>query len=53
MAYDAFQHRHNFAVWASARAAQRGFTDVATLKEALDDCGIVEFVRDPPPHGRL
>jgi hypothetical protein len=29
-------HRHNFAVWAAARAAQRGFTTVENLKAALE-----------------
>jgi hypothetical protein len=43
--YDLFRHRHNFAVWAAARAAQRGFTSVAKLKDALECCGIREFVR--------
>ena len=45
--YDHFAHRHNFAVWAAARAAQRGFTTVARLKAALEACGIVEFLRQP------
>ncbi len=44
--YDHFQHKHNFSVWASARATQRAFTTVALLKGALESCGIVEFLRD-------
>jgi hypothetical protein len=34
--YSLFTHRHNFAVWAAARASQRGFTNVSTLKAALE-----------------
>ena len=45
MRYDLFEHRHRFAVWAAARAAQRGLTDVATLQRALEACGVQEFVR--------
>ena len=47
MTYDIFQHKHNFSVWAAARAAQRRFTNVETLKEALEQCGVVEFLKDP------
>jgi len=47
MPYDLFQHRHNFAVWAAARATQRGFTTTANLRDALDNCGICEFLRQP------
>lgn len=42
--YDLDQHRHRFAVWAAARAAQRGFTSVTLLRDALEGCGVVEFV---------
>lgn len=45
--YSYFTHKHNFAVWASARAAQRGFTSVAVLRDALEQSGVVEFLRDP------
>jgi hypothetical protein len=34
--YTLFEHRHKFAVWAAARAAQRGFTSVSMLKKALE-----------------
>ena len=37
-------HRHNFAAWAAARAAQRSFTNVDNLKNALEQCGVREFV---------
>ncbi|HEY4362510.1 MAG TPA: hypothetical protein VGN17_16175 [Bryobacteraceae bacterium] len=43
-AYDIFEHRHRFSVWAAARAAQRGFTTVAHLRDALEQSGVVEFV---------
>jgi hypothetical protein len=36
MAYDLSEHRHRFAVWAAARAAQRGFTSVGHLRQALE-----------------
>lgn len=47
MAYNHFTHRHNFAVWAAARAAQRRFASasVTRLKAALEVCGVVEFLR--------
>jgi len=45
MPYDEFTHKHNFSVWAAARAAQRGFTTVDNLKKALEGCGVVEYVR--------
>lgn len=47
MPYDLFTHRHNFAVWAAARAAQRGFTNVQNLKEALEASGVQRFLPDP------
>ncbi len=46
MEYDFFRHRHNFSVWAAARATQRRFTTVGKLRHALELSGIVEFVRD-------
>lgn len=47
MPYDLFEHRHNFAVWAAARAAQRGFTNTQNLKEALESSGVQRFLPDP------
>ena len=44
MPYDLFEHRHRFAVWAAARATQRNFTSVERLRDALQKCGIKEFV---------
>lgn len=46
MTYTLFEHRHNFSVWCSARAVQRGFTDTETLRKALESCGVVEFVKN-------
>ncbi len=48
MSYNEFQHRHNFAVWAGARAAQRGFTSVENLKNALEQSGVCEFSSSLP-----
>ena len=45
MKYDLFEHRHNFSVWAAARAAQRGFTNVDNLRKAIEQCGVKEFLR--------
>ena len=46
MPYELFTHRHNFAVWAAARATQRGFTDVPKLRDALIAAGIQRFLPD-------
>jgi len=40
MPYDLAEHRHRFAVWAAARAAQRGFTTVKNLRAALQAADI-------------
>jgi hypothetical protein len=42
--YGIDEHRHRFAVWAAARAAQRGFTKVDSLRKALESCGVREFL---------
>lgn len=44
--YCLLTHRHNFAVWAAARAAQRGFTSVAILKAALESSGLPGEISD-------
>jgi len=44
MKYDLDVHRHRFSVWAAARATQRGLCDVDVLREALDSCGVVDFI---------
>lgn len=48
-AYNYFTHKHNFAVWAAARAAQRGWKGgtVDKLQGALEHSGVVEFLRRP------
>ncbi|MDD1626273.1 MAG: hypothetical protein LUQ26_02185 [Methylococcaceae bacterium] len=46
MTYSEFQHKHNFSVWAGARAAQRGFTSVELLRDSLDQSGIKDFVKN-------
>ena len=46
MAYTEFRHQHNFSVWAGARAAQRGFTNVELLRDALEQCGVTEFSKN-------
>lgn len=47
MPYDHFEHRHRFAAWAAARAAQRGWTSTSNLVDSLDQAGIPEFLRNP------
>ena len=47
MSYDLFQHRHNFSAWAAARAVNPRFTTVRNLRDALENCGVVRFVKDP------
>lgn len=46
MTEDIFTHRHKFAVWAAARASQRGFAGVETLRKAIEQCGIKQFLAD-------
>jgi hypothetical protein len=46
MTYDHFEHRHRFAVWAGARAAQRGFATVEDLRDALESTSVRQFVSD-------
>lgn len=47
MPYDLFEHRHRFSLWAAARATQRSFTSVENLRDALENCGIDNFLRNP------
>ena len=47
MSYDLTKHRHRFAVWAGARAAQRAFTSVENLRAALESTTIQAFVNEP------
>lgn len=44
MPYGIDEHRHRFSIWAAARAAQRRFAKVDTLRKALETCGVVEFL---------
>jgi hypothetical protein len=47
VSYELLEHRHRFAVWAAARAAQRGFTTVANLRDALQATDIRRVLSDP------
>ncbi len=47
MSYDLSEHRHRFAVWAAARASQRGFTTVKTLRDALQATDIRKVLSAP------
>lgn len=43
--YELVEHRHRFAVWAAARAAQRRLAGGSTpnFSAAIEACGVVEF----------
>ena len=45
--YDLFEHRHRYAVWAAARATQRGWSGAKTpiLVKGIEASGVVEVVR--------
>jgi hypothetical protein len=47
MPYDLVEHRHRFAVWAAARAAQRGFTTVRNLRKALQATDVRTMLGKP------
>ena len=47
MNYDITEHRHRFAVWAAARASQRGFTTVKHLRNALQATDIRKVLSAP------
>jgi hypothetical protein len=47
MSYDLNEHRHRFAVWAAARASQRGFTTVENLRNALQATDIRRVLSNP------
>jgi hypothetical protein len=46
MTYNLSEHRHRFAVWAAARAAQRNFTTVEKLRGALESTDIRASLAD-------
>jgi hypothetical protein len=47
MSYDHFEHRHRFASWAGARAAQRAFAPSAVLCSAIEATSLRAFLREP------
>src|SRR6267143_943914 len=47
VSYDLSEHRHRFAVWAAARASQRGFTTVDRLRAALEATDILRILESP------
>jgi hypothetical protein len=42
--YNFNQHRHNFAIWTSARAVQRNFTTTDNIAIAIEKSGLRDFV---------
>jgi len=46
MNYNIEEHRHRFATWAAARAAQRGFTKTANIIAAIDSTNLREIAMD-------
>jgi hypothetical protein len=53
MLYTPHQHKHNFSVWAAARASQRGFTKVTVLRAALEASGVEAFAKRPRNLGKF
>jgi hypothetical protein len=51
MRYTHHQHKHNFSVWAAARASQRGFATVSELQTALEQSGVERFAKQPKKLG--
>jgi hypothetical protein len=47
VSYSLSEHRHRFAVWAAARAAQRGFTTINNLRHALEATDIRKVLATP------
>ena len=41
--YNFNQHRHNFAIWTSARAVQRNFTTTDKIAIAIEKSGLRDF----------
>ena len=48
--YSLDEHHHRFAVWAAARAAQRGLSggSLALLQAAIEECGVVDALGTDP-----
>ena len=44
--YNFNQHKHNYAVWAAARAVQRGFTTTGNIKIAIEKSDLRQFSED-------
>jgi hypothetical protein len=44
MEYTITKHHHNFAIWTSARAVQRGFTDTSNIGTAVDAANLKELI---------
>jgi hypothetical protein len=42
--YNFNQHRHNFSMWAAARAVQRNFTTTENIVIAIEKSGLRDFV---------
>lgn len=46
MPYSINQHKHNFAIWTAARAAQRGFTSTANIGKAIESSDLPNFAQE-------
>lgn len=46
MAYDFEEHLHNYAIWTSARAVQRGFTTTLNVKRAIESSTLEKFCQN-------
>jgi len=45
MSYRINQHKHNFAIWTAARAAQRGYTSTENIAAAINASGLPKFAK--------
>ncbi|PTB96017.1 hypothetical protein C9994_09185 [Marivirga lumbricoides] len=47
MSYSIKQHKHNFAIWTAARAAQRGYASTEVIGEAIKASDLQNFAEKP------
>ncbi len=49
MTYDFNEYKHRFAVWAAARAVQRGFATTSLIRDAINSSGLRKFAETENP----
>jgi hypothetical protein len=45
MSYSIISHKHNFAIWTAARAAQRGYTSTKNIAKAITSSDLSKFAK--------